>query len=134
MLPGGGLRTLGVGADLYDEIDALVARAERMRAVLRVALYPYHWLTAGLDGDIQVIVEGTVESDSMVVTDAMDDVIFISSGTLRSEGHFRNIERTRRRGIEANADFPIRSATVFAAYSFQSATFGTALPIASRGA
>ena len=26
MLPGGGLRTLGTGADLYDEIDALVAR------------------------------------------------------------------------------------------------------------
>ena len=27
-------------------------------AVLRVALYPYHWLTAGLDGDIQVVYEG----------------------------------------------------------------------------
>jgi hypothetical protein len=28
-------------------------------AMLRVNLYPYHWLTAGLDGEIQVIVEGT---------------------------------------------------------------------------
>jgi zinc carboxypeptidase len=28
-------------------------------AMLRVSLYPYHWLTAGLDGEIQVIVEGT---------------------------------------------------------------------------
>ena len=28
-------------------------------AMLRVTLYPYHWLTAGLDGDIQVIAEGT---------------------------------------------------------------------------
>ncbi|HEY0874695.1 MAG TPA: M14 family zinc carboxypeptidase [Vicinamibacterales bacterium] len=28
-------------------------------AMLRVTLYPYHWLTAGLDGDIQVIVEGS---------------------------------------------------------------------------
>ena len=28
-------------------------------SMLRVTLYPYHWLTAGLDGDIQVIVEGT---------------------------------------------------------------------------
>ena len=28
-------------------------------AMLRVNLYPYHWLTAGLDGDIQVIAEGT---------------------------------------------------------------------------
>ena len=28
-------------------------------AMLRVTLSPYHWLTAGLDGDIQVIAEGT---------------------------------------------------------------------------
>jgi zinc carboxypeptidase len=28
-------------------------------AVLRVTLYPYHWLTAGLDGDIQAVVEGS---------------------------------------------------------------------------
>ena len=27
-------------------------------AVLRVALYPYHWLTAGLDGEIQTVYEG----------------------------------------------------------------------------
>ncbi|HVL67506.1 MAG TPA: M14 family metallopeptidase [Vicinamibacterales bacterium] len=27
-------------------------------AMLRVDLYPYHWLTAGLDGEIQVIAEG----------------------------------------------------------------------------
>ena len=28
-------------------------------AVLRVSLYPYHWLTAGLDGDVQAVVEGS---------------------------------------------------------------------------
>ncbi|MDQ3347238.1 MAG: M14 family metallopeptidase [Acidobacteriota bacterium] len=28
-------------------------------AMLRVTLYPYHWLTAGVDGDLQVIAEGT---------------------------------------------------------------------------
>jgi len=27
-------------------------------AMLRVTLYPYHWLTAGLDGDIQAVYEG----------------------------------------------------------------------------
>ena len=27
-------------------------------AMLRITLYPYHWLTAGLDGDIQAVVEG----------------------------------------------------------------------------
>lgn len=28
-------------------------------AMLRVTLYPYHWLTAGLDGEIQAVVEGS---------------------------------------------------------------------------
>ena len=28
-------------------------------SMLRVTLYPYHWLTAGLDGEIQVIAEGS---------------------------------------------------------------------------
>ncbi|CAN5885171.1 M14 family zinc carboxypeptidase [soil metagenome] len=28
-------------------------------AILRVILYPYHWLTAGLDGEIQTAIEGT---------------------------------------------------------------------------
>lgn len=28
-------------------------------AILRVTLYPYHWLTAGLDGDIQAVAEGS---------------------------------------------------------------------------
>ena len=28
-------------------------------SMLRVTLYPYHWLTAGLDGDIQIIAEGS---------------------------------------------------------------------------
>ncbi len=28
-------------------------------AILRVTLYPYHWLTAGLDGEIQAVVEGS---------------------------------------------------------------------------
>jgi hypothetical protein len=27
-------------------------------AILRVTLYPYHWLTSGLDGEIQTVVEG----------------------------------------------------------------------------
>jgi len=35
-------------------------RPERLAgAILRVALYPYHWLTAGLDGDIQTVYEGS---------------------------------------------------------------------------
>lgn len=28
-------------------------------SMLRVTLYPYHWLTAGIDGDVQVIAEGS---------------------------------------------------------------------------
>ncbi|MDQ3420533.1 MAG: hypothetical protein M3541_17465, partial [Acidobacteriota bacterium] len=28
-------------------------------SMLRITMYPYHWLSAGLDGDVQVIAEGT---------------------------------------------------------------------------
>ncbi len=65
-------------------------------------------------------------------TAATDDIIFVSSGTLRGEGHFENIERTRRRGVETSVEFDVRQRlSVFAAYSAQQATFGTPLNVAS---
>jgi iron complex outermembrane receptor protein len=66
-------------------------------------------------------------------TAATDDIIFVSSGTLRGEGHFENIASTDRRGIEASAAYDLAGRlSVFAAYTFQHATFGTDLQIASR--
>jgi outer membrane receptor protein involved in Fe transport len=66
-------------------------------------------------------------------TAATDDIIFISSGTLRGEGHFENVATTERRGIEASVGYDVANRlSVFAAYTFQHATFGTDLRIASR--
>jgi outer membrane receptor protein involved in Fe transport len=66
-------------------------------------------------------------------TAAADDIIFVSSGTLRGEGHFENVEQTRRRGVEASLDYAVPNRlTIFGTYSFQQATFGTDLRIASQ--
>jgi outer membrane receptor protein involved in Fe transport len=65
------------------------------------------------------------------LTSATDDIIFVSSGTLRGEGHFENISRTRRRGIEASVDQTYGRLTAFASYTLQQATFDTGLTIAS---
>lgn len=66
-------------------------------------------------------------------TAAADDIIFVSSGTLRGEGHFENVERTRRRGLEAAFDYVSAGGlSAFGAYTLQDATFGTDLRIASH--
>jgi outer membrane receptor protein involved in Fe transport len=66
-------------------------------------------------------------------TTARDDIIFVSSGTLRGEGHFQNITRTRRRGLEGTLDYEIANRfSATAAYTWQRATFGVPIRIASR--
>jgi len=66
-------------------------------------------------------------------TRVADDIIFVSSGTLRGEGHFQNIAHTRRRGLEATVEYEIRNRlSANAAYTWQRATFGVPLRIASR--
>ena len=60
------------------------------------------------------------------------DIIFVSSGTLRGEGHFENVDRTRRTGLEASVE--VRAGTrfsAFATYTGQRGVFGTDLVIAS---
>jgi outer membrane receptor protein involved in Fe transport len=64
-------------------------------------------------------------------TAAADDIIFVSSGTVRGEGHFENVARTHRRGVEMSADVALGRVSAFAAYTVQRATFGTSLRIAS---
>jgi outer membrane receptor protein involved in Fe transport len=62
-----------------------------------------------------------------------DDIIFVSSGTLRGEGHFENVERTRRRGLEASAEYTWQDrVSAFATYTWQRAVFDTPLTLASR--
>ena len=61
-----------------------------------------------------------------------DDIIFVSSGTLRGEGHFENVERTRRTGLEASVDVRAGSRfSAFATYTAQRAVVGADLVIAS---
>jgi outer membrane receptor protein involved in Fe transport len=70
---------------------------------------------------------------SAFTTAATDDIIFVSSGTLRGEGHFENVARTRRSGIEASVQYEIANRlSAFGAYTLQRATFGTDLRIASQ--
>lgn len=69
---------------------------------------------------------------STFTTAASDDIIFVSSGTLRGEGHFENIERTRRSGLEAGVEYEEAGRfSAFGAYTMLRATFGTDLRIAS---
>ena len=64
---------------------------------------------------------------------ASDDIIFVSSGTLRGEGHFENVARTLRRGLEGSVEVRAGSRlSVFGAYTLQRAMFGTDLRLASR--
>jgi iron complex outermembrane receptor protein len=66
-------------------------------------------------------------------TTATDDIVFLSSGALRGEGHFQNINRTRRRGIESSVEYDVTGRlSAFASYSLQRATFGSSLRVASR--
>ena len=66
-------------------------------------------------------------------TAATDDIIFVSSGTLRGEGHFDNVARTVRRGVEAGVNYDRGDrVSVFATYTVQAGVFGTDLVIASR--
>ena len=66
-------------------------------------------------------------------TTADDDIIFVGSGTLRGEGHFQNVARTRRRGVEATVEYDVASRlSATAAYTWQRATFGVPLRMASR--
>ncbi|MGH9159742.1 MAG: TonB-dependent receptor [Vicinamibacteraceae bacterium] len=65
-------------------------------------------------------------------TSSRDDIIFVSSGTLRGEGHFENVDRTSRRGVEAGIEAHGQVLHAFGSYSLQSVRFGTDLRIASH--
>ena len=62
---------------------------------------------------------------------ASDDIIFVSSGRLRGQGHFENVAQTRRRGIEASFEYEAGGASVYGAYTLQRATYGADLHLSS---
>lgn len=61
-----------------------------------------------------------------------DDLLFISSGPLRGEGHFANVGTTRRQGVEVAADGGAGSRVRWSAsYAFLDATFVTPFVVAA---
>jgi iron complex outermembrane receptor protein len=57
----------------------------------------------------------------------------VSSGTLRGEGHFENVARTLRSGVETGVNYERGGRlSAFASYTIQRAEFGTDLVLASR--
>jgi iron complex outermembrane recepter protein len=69
---------------------------------------------------------------SAFATRVTDDVIFVSSGTVRGSGHFENVSRTNRRGVEAAAEWRAGRVTVSGAYTWQQASYGTDLEVPSQ--
>ena len=65
------------------------------------------------------------------VTAAADDIIFVSSGTQRGQGHFENVSSTRRRGLETSLDITAGPVAAFATYTAQHASFGEAMRLPS---
>jgi len=86
------------------------------------------------EGGMRGTVDGLRWSVAAFDSTAVDDIIFVSSGTLRGEGHFENVARTRRRGLEASLE--VKTAgdrlSAFAAYTRQRAAYGTDLTVTSR--
>jgi iron complex outermembrane recepter protein len=79
------------------------------------------------------VVNGVSWSVAAYHTAASDDIIFVSSGTLRGQGHFENVDRTIRRGVEAGVTYERGDRfSAFATYTVQRAVFGTDLVIASQ--
>ena len=65
-------------------------------------------------------------------TRSRDDIIFVSSGTQRGQGHFENVAATDRAGVESALDATMGERfSTFAAWTFQRAVFGTDLRVAS---
>jgi hypothetical protein len=56
-------------------------------AMLHVELYPYHWLTAGLDGELQVIVEGTRVFAPLKLDAGVNVATYAAADRLVASGH-----------------------------------------------
>ena len=68
---------------------------------------------------------------ALFATRVNDDLIFVSSGRVRGSGHFENVERTNRRGLEAAGEWRAGRVTLSGTYIFQRATYGTDLQVLS---
>jgi outer membrane receptor protein involved in Fe transport len=94
---------------------------------------PLNQIVAGTwEGGARGTARGVTWSVAAFWTLSTDDIIFVSSGTLRGEGHFENVERTRRAGVEASVEIRAGRVVAFGAYTVQRAVFGVDLTMASQ--
>ncbi len=70
-------------------------------------------------------------SASIFSTRVDDDLIFVSSGRQRGAGHFENVARTHRRGLEAGGEWRAGVVTLTGTYTWQQAIFGTDVSVPS---
>ena len=69
---------------------------------------------------------------SLFDTRVDDDLIFVSSGPRRGQGHFENVTRTRRRGVEADATWRLARVSLSSSYTWQRATYDDAFTVPSQ--
>ncbi|MGZ5443559.1 MAG: TonB-dependent receptor domain-containing protein [Thermoanaerobaculia bacterium] len=85
-------------------------------------------LEAGLRGAANAITWSAAVHQST----SDDDLLFISSGPLRAEGHFANVGTTRRRGVELAAGGRVaRRVQWSGSYAFLDATFASSFRVAA---
>ncbi len=84
------------------------------------------------EGGVRGSVRDSEWTASAFHTTNRDDIIFVSSGVLTNEGHFENVGKTRRQGLELAANGPIgRRVRWTAAYTLLDAEFLTPLTLSS---
>lgn len=88
--------------------------------------------THSLEAGVRGTAAGVTWSAAVHRTTSEDDLIFISSGPVRGEGHFANVGRTRREGLELAAEGGAGARVRWSAsYAFIDATFVTPFVIAA---
>jgi outer membrane receptor protein involved in Fe transport len=93
---------------------------------------PLDQIVAGTwEGGARGTVRGVSWNVAAFRTSSVDDIIFVSSGTQRGQGHFENVERTRRSGIETGVDLRVGQVVAFGTYTLQRAVYGVDLVLAS---
>jgi iron complex outermembrane receptor protein len=81
---------------------------------------------AGLRGKFSRVLDGKVNWNfGLFQTENLDDIIFISSGRLTSQGYFDNVGKTRRRGIELGLNGEFERVRLGLNYTLLEATFRT---------
>jgi iron complex outermembrane receptor protein len=89
-----------------------------------------HTYEAGLRGEMAAATGRIEWKLGLFRTDSTDDIIGLSSA-IQGRGFFTNVDRTRRQGVEASAEYRSKDWALYASYSFIDATYRFTADIAS---